>query len=189
MRFFIALEIPSESKKQLEEVQDGLQELFPKARLTKSDKFHLTIAFVGEQPEELRDKLVEAMRNAVSGISPFEVAPAYIDGFPDLHHANVLWAGVKGDIDKLFIVRERIKDELVRLGLPVDGRRYVPHIALVKVDNFNLLPFQENKMEQLTTGEFHPIRITCIKLFESIPEEGFHKHNTLAEIPLQLSND
>lgn len=189
MRFFIALEIPHESKKQLEEVQEGLKELLPKARLTQSDEFHLTIAFIGEQPDEFRARLVEAMKNAVAEISPFEVAPAYIDGFPDLHHASILWAGVKGDIDKLFIVRERIKDELVRLGLPVDERRYVPHIALAKVNNFSLLPFQENQLEKLTARQFHLIRIACIKLFESIPEDGFHKHNTLAEIPLQLSND
>lgn len=188
MRFFIALEIPEESRRQLEEVQSGLKELFPSARLTPSDKFHLTIAFIGEQQEELRDRLVEAMKNAASEMPPFAVAPAYIDGFPDLHHASILWAGVKGDIDKLFIVRERIKDELVRLSLPVDERRYVPHIALAKMNDFNLLPFQENQLEKLTSRKFHPIHIACIKLFESIPEDGFHKHNTLAEIPLQLSS-
>lgn len=185
MRYFIALEIPEQSKQEIEAVQQRLQKLIPEARLTKSDKLHLTIAFIGEQPDEIRDKLVEAMKNAVSGIPSFGVTPAYIDGFPQLHQANIFWVGVKGDIDKLFVLRERIKDELVKLGLPVDDRRYVPHIAIAKAGNFTLLPFQEYEMEKIALEEFEPIKVNCLKLFESVPKMGFHRHNTLAEIPLE----
>ncbi|MFH0937337.1 MAG: RNA 2',3'-cyclic phosphodiesterase [Candidatus Daviesbacteria bacterium] len=184
MRFFIALEIPEESKKQLEIVQEKLRQLIPGIRLTNNEKLHLTLAFVGEQPEEMRDKLVEVIKNAVWELKAFEVAPAYIDGFPDLHHANTFWIGVKGDIDKLFIIRERVKDGLIKLGLEVDERRYVPHIAIAKVGNFELSPFQEAQFEKIMSEEYKPIKINCLKLFESIPEEGFHRHNTLAEIPL-----
>lgn len=187
MRFFVALEIPRECRQQLEDVQNGLVKLIPGVHLTDPDKLHLTLAFIGEQPPEMKERLVEALQNAASDIPSFQVAPAYIDGFPDLHHAHILWVGVKGDIDKLFVVRERVKDELIRLGLPVDERRYVPHIAVAKVNNFDLLPFQETQLEKLTMREFAPIQIGSLKLFESIPEEGFHKHNTLAQIPLQFN--
>jgi 2'-5' RNA ligase len=183
MRYFIALEIPEVSRRQLEAVQQKLRQLIPEARLTDNNKLHLTIAFIGEQPDEMRDKLVEAIQNAVYGIPPFEITPAYIDAFPDLHCPHTFWVGVKGDIDKLFIIRERLKDELTRLDLNPDDRRYIPHIAIAKVNRPELLPFQENQMEEMMQG-LEPVQISCIKLFESIPEEGFHKHNTLAEIPL-----
>lgn len=184
MRFFIALEIPDQSREQLQMVQGKLKQLIPDVRLTNPGKLHLTIAFIGEQEEELRDKLVEVMKNAVWGIRPFTITPAYIDGFPELHHAHTFWIGVKGDIDKLFVIRERIKDGLGQIGLPVDERRYIPHIAIGKIDNFTLIPFQEAQLEKNMNGDFTPVKINSIKLFESIPQDGFHRHNTLAEIPI-----
>lgn len=184
MRYFIALEIPEESKAELKDVQDKIKQLIPDLRLTNNNKLHLTIAFIGEKPEDWKDKIVEIIKNAVFEIPAFSITPAYIDGFPDLHHAHTFWVGIKGDIDKLFILRERIKDGLEHLGLEVDDRRYLPHIAIAKVDNLTLLPFQEAQFEKIMDKSFNPIKVSCLKLFESIPEEGFHRHNTLAEIPL-----
>lgn len=185
MRFFIALEIPKECRQQLETVQQNLEQIIPGVRLTDNSKLHLTIAFIGERPDGLRDSLIKIIKDAVLEIPPFEITPAYIDGFPNLHHAHTFWVGVKGDIDKLMVIRERIKDGLISLGLDTEDRRYVPHIAIAKINNnFSLHKYQEAKLQEIMLNTFDPIQITAIKLFESIPEEGFHTHNTLAEIPL-----
>lgn len=187
-RYFIALEIPDSSKKQLQAVQQKLKETIPNLRLTDNDKLHLTVAFVGEQSSDLKEALVGVLKKAVLGISPFEVTPAYIDGFPKLHLARTFWVGVKGDIDKLVIIRERVKDELEKLQLAIDERRYVPHIAIAKIDKrYELQPNQEKELEYIMSIPFDPILIDSIKLFESIPDHGFHSHNTLAEIKLEQS--
>jgi len=184
MRFFIALEIPEESKQELEDVQKKLKRLIPNFRPSFSDKLHLTIAFVGEEPENLKEPLIEVLTRAVKDVPAFSVTPAYIDGFPHLHSAHVLWIGVKGDIDKLFLVRHRIKDGLVAMRLNVDERRFIPHIALGKVSDFSISGFQEREFEKIEMQTFKPISVNSIKLFESVAGEGFHKHNTLAEIKL-----
>lgn len=184
MRFFISLEIPETNREQLKAAQLRLKQIIPQVRLTDNEKLHLTIAFVGEEPEQIKDALVEVIKKGVWEVRPFEVTPAYIDGFPALHHPHTLWVGVKGDIDKLFIVRERIKDGIEGLGLPIDERRYVPHIAIAKVNDFDLQPPQEAELERMMSAPFDPIHITSIKLFESVPDRGFHKHNTLAEVTL-----
>lgn len=184
MRFFIALEIPESSRLQIEEVQKQIKQIIPHIRLTGPEKLHLTIAFIGDQPDELKSDLTKILSKAVQEIKAFSVTPAYIDGFPNLHNARVLWIGVKGDIDRLMILRERVKDGLINLSLEADIRRYVPHITLGKVDNFSLEESQERQFEQIMAAQFEPIQINSVKLFESIPQEGFHKHNTLAEIKL-----
>jgi RNA 2',3'-cyclic 3'-phosphodiesterase len=184
MRFFLALEIPEESKQQLSEAQKKIKILIPQAKITDPDKLHLTIAFVGEQPDQLKERLVEIMKDAAHRISSFSVTPSYIDGFPHLHTANILWIGVKGEIDQLYELRHHIKDGLESLQLPVDERRFVPHIAIAKLKDFFLDPATEDGLDKIIQQDFTPISITSIKLFESIPNEGFHKHNTLAEIPL-----
>lgn len=184
MRYFIALEIPEESKSQLAKVQQDLKEIIPNLRLIDPVKFHVTIAFIGDQPENLISKLEKTMLDSSIGIKPFSVTPAYIDGFPNLHAAHIFWAGVKGDIDQLFILRERIKDNLIDLNLSVDERRFVPHIALAKIGNFHIRKDQESSIQQMMTLPFNPIQVNTIKLFESVPDKGLHTHNILAEIKL-----
>ncbi len=184
MRFFIALEIPEHSKAELENVQKRLKDLIPNFKPSDPDKLHLTIAFVGEEDDRFKEPLTEVIRQSVDRVSPFTVTPAYIDGFPHLHNAHVLWIGVKGDIDKLFLIRHRIKDGLVALKLNVDERRFVPHIALGKTKEFILDAYQETELEKIEMQSFKPIQVTSIKLFESIPSQSFHTHNTLAEIKL-----
>ncbi|TSC87496.1 MAG: 2'-5'-RNA ligase [Microgenomates group bacterium Gr01-1014_7] len=185
MRFFIALEIPSKNLLQFKVIQDKLHTLIPQAKLTGLEKIHLTLAFIGEQPDELKDRLTQVITAAASAVSSFEVTPAYIDGFPNLHHPNILWVGVKGDIDKVLLIRERIKDGLENLHLPVDERRFTPHITIAKLNgNLKITKELEVNLEKLMATPFDPIKISSIKLFESTPFNGFHKHQTLAEVSL-----
>lgn len=185
MRFFIALEIPSENRLQFQAIQAKLHTLIPQLRITNLDKIHLTLAFLGEQPDNLQPKLTEIITKAAEGVPSFEVTPAYIDGFPNIHHPQVLWVGVKGDIDKVLLIRERVKDSLASLHLPVDERRFIPHITIAKMNNhLNVGINLEENLEKIMTEDLTSITISSIKLFESVPNEGFHYHNTLAEVKL-----
>lgn len=76
----------------------------------------------------------------------------------------------------------------MKLNLDTDERRFIPNITIAKF-NGNSHPLEislklEEKLQGLMQNAFTPIRITSIKLFESLPLEGFHKHNTLAEVKL-----
>lgn len=184
MRFFFALEIPDGDRRELQQVQQRIKAILPSIHLTDPNKLHLTLAFVGEQGEELKESLVEIMNKSVAGVSPFQITPSYIDGFPDIHHPHTLWVGVKGDIDKLLTIRERIKDSLQSLNLPVDVRRFTPHIAIGKIRGAKLGQNQEETLRQIMSTGFEPINVSSIKLFESVPDGGLHTHNTLAEIKL-----
>lgn len=185
MRFFIALEIPEQNKAEFQAIQDKLQTLIPQARLMAVEKIHLTLTFIGDQPAELKEKLKTVIQETVRDIPSFNITPAYIDGFPSLHEPRVLWIGVKGDIDKLFLLAERIKDQLTYLNLPVDERRFTPHISIAKLNNgFKVSRELEEQLEKLASNNFRPVKVSSVKLFDSEPSGGLHKHNTLAEIKL-----
>lgn len=185
MRFFVALEIPEKNRLELKKVQQKLQSLIPDIRITDNDKLHLTLAFLGQQPDNLQEKLIETIKKAVENIKPFEVTPAYIDGFPTIHNPHTLWVGVKGDVDKLIVLEERLEDLLKDLRLPVDTRRFIPHIAIAKTQKITIKDKLEADLGQIMAQHFEPIRISEIKLFESVADHGFHKHNTLAIIKLR----
>lgn len=185
MRFFIALEIPKENLAEFQAIQSRLHTLIPQARLTALDKIHLTLAFLGEMADSLKGNLTQIIKDAASGIPPFGVTPAYIDGFPNVHHPKVLWVGVKGEIDKIIILRERIKDNLTKFNPDTDERRFTPHITIAKLNhNITISLSVEEQLQQTMQYTFTSMKISSIKLFESIPSEGFHKHNTLAEVKL-----
>lgn len=186
MRFFIALDIPKENIQQFKAIQQKVQKLIPNCRLTDLEKLHLTFAFIGDQHAKIKDSLIHVLHHSAEGISPFSITPAYIDGFPNIHQPRVIWLGIKGDIDRIIILRERIKDGLAELQLDTDERRFIPHITIAKLNNEHEISLEtEEKLQQITTDAFTPMRIKSIQLFESIPYDGFHEHNTLAEILLQ----
>jgi len=186
MRFFIALHIPPENQVEIKNVQRELIKIFPNISLTEPEKLHVTIAYIGEQPDEIQFGLEELMRKAIIDIPPFKLTPGYIDGFPHLHNPHTLWIGVKDDVDKLFILRERIKDGLSNINEPIEQRRYVPHIAIAKMPpDFQITQVEERQLEKIMQKEFSPIQITSIKLFQSIPNHDFHTHSTLVEIPFR----
>lgn len=184
MRFFIALEIPPENLEELIVLQKQVKEILPDIQLTESDKMHLTIAFIGDQDDFLKDALIKLITEASIGVSAFEVSPGIIDGFPNIHHPSVLWIGVNGEIDNLLVLRERVKDGLKQLSLVADERRFTPHITLAKARGQQITPEQEQALQQLALEKFKNIRVSSIKLFESIPSHGFHSHNTLAKVKL-----
>lgn len=184
MRFFIALDIPEDSTAQIVDIQNKLRAILPNLSLTYPEKFHLTLAFVGEHPEELKNPLVDILNKSAQGIPPFSVTPCCLDGFPHFHSANILWLGVKGEIDKLIKIRHHIKDGLTQLGLDTDSRRFIPHIAIAKARDLKITFEQEKLLEKIIPENLDPIRVDAIKLYESIPNEGLHQHNTLAEIKL-----
>lgn len=184
MRFFIALEIPTPNRQEIKVIQSKIKSLLPQAILTNPNKLHLTIAFIGDQPNSMIEPLTELLQTATASIPPFTITPAYLDGFPTLHSARVLWLGVKGDTEKLFILQERIKDGLLSLGLSSDLRRFTPHIAIAKLSEFRITPTLEKDFQQLSLKSQPPIHITSLKLFQSIPNHSFHTHHTLAEIKL-----
>lgn len=185
MRFFIALEIPQLNRQEIGTIQSRLLDLIPDARLTENDKLHLTIAFIGEHSPGLKEKLVEIISMAAKDLPTFNLTPSYIDAFPNLHIPHTIFLGVKGDVDKLFLIQERIKDQLAILHLEVDNRHYIPHIAIAKVQNIEISASLEQALENLIIHRtLSPIVMDSIKLFESVPTEGFHQHNILADIKL-----
>jgi 2'-5' RNA ligase len=184
MRFFIALEITNENKLQLQSIAQKVGKIIPQAKLADPDKYHLTLAFIGDQPDTLKERLIETMSKAADKIPPFSVVPAYIDGFPHLHNSKVIWVGVNGDIDRLIVLQQRIQTQLADLNLPIDNRPFTPHITIAKQNSLEIDPQKQEKLQEIMQDNFDLIKISSIKLFESVPEIGFHTHRTLAEIQL-----
>ena len=121
MRLFVAVEPSPGFRVALTDLQERLQAAGVTGRFSNPDGLHLTLAFIGEWPEEVTDVLPVVRK-------PFSITLSHLGIFPE---ANVLWAGIEpsSELDNLAkLVRKSLADN----GIPFDRKNFNPHITLAR---------------------------------------------------------
>ena len=121
MRLFAAIEPSSAFREALSDLQDRLRGAGVGGRYLDPACLHLTLAFIGEWPEDVTEVLppVEA---------PFPITLSHIGLF---RQARVLWAGVEMS-EGLFHLAARVRQKLRDAGIPFDPQAFNPHITLIR---------------------------------------------------------
>jgi RNA 2',3'-cyclic 3'-phosphodiesterase len=127
-RMFVAV-VPSEDVREelaaFLEVREGL-------RWTRSDRLHLTLAFLPSVPERLLEPLEERLRHAVGDLPPFACRLAGAGAFPHPDRPAVLWLGVDRGHPELERLSRRVRNAANDVGAVPDGQRFVPHVTLAR---------------------------------------------------------
>lgn len=119
MRLFVGLRPSEEFRAALREVQSRLSSAGVCARYLDPSNLHMTLAFIGEWPEN-----VSGVLPAVD--HPFPLKLRHVGIFPE---AKVIWAGVKAS-DELNHLAGRVRASLTGAGIPFDPKPFVPHFTL-----------------------------------------------------------
>ncbi len=139
LRLFVAIEIPSEIRRELDRrivrlrasgATRSVRTTLPKARWLKPEAMHLTLVFLGDTAPELLPDLNRELRGAFAAGEPMELTLAEVGAFPPRGRKRVLWAGVEaaGDLGGL---QARVAEAVERsAGIEVDRRPYHPHLTL-----------------------------------------------------------
>ena len=178
MRAFVAIDLPDAVIAALE----GLQEVMPLGKPVDPDQMHLTLAFLGEQP----DDLVEAAHHALAGIRfpAFEMQLSGLGTFGN-REPTVLWAGVK-DPTQVKALHDRILPALHGAGLPLERRRFRPHVTIARFDRSGL-PEHERLAKFLARWETFPsppFTVEDFALWRSTLRPKGAIHDELARYPL-----
>ena len=121
MRQFIAIEPSPGFLSALEDLQKQLRAAGVTGRFREPSGLHLTLAFIGEWPEEVTEFLLEVRK-------PFPLVLSRLGFFPE---ANVLWAGVEPS-EELEHLAAKVRHVLAEAGIPFDRKKFVPHITLAR---------------------------------------------------------
>jgi 2'-5' RNA ligase len=78
-------------------------------------------------------EITEAMEDSAQGITPFHLEVNEPGVFPDLRRVQVAWVGIKGEVDKLGQLQQRIESNLARLGFAPELRPFTPHLTLARL--------------------------------------------------------
>lgn len=133
MRVFIAVNLPAEAKKELENLTSKLQKFHWPVRWEKQEKIHITLIFLGELQQSKLAKLQSSVEKACLGVKPFEISLKGLGAFPDFVRPRIVWVGLKGDLKSLAALEKGIEKELKNTGTWFDKKPFVPHMTIGRV--------------------------------------------------------
>ena len=126
MRLFVALEIPGEIRSRIAALIGRLAPSTGEMKWVNPANLHLTLKFIGEQPEAR----LESITSALAGVPfprPMEIRFSGLGSFP-----RVFWIGVQAP-EALGELARKIEESLVPLGVAPESRPYSPHLTLARL--------------------------------------------------------
>jgi 2'-5' RNA ligase len=130
MRLFFAVELPPE-------VTAALGRLNPNDtsrdyRWSDPSLMHVTLAFLGHQPEERLDVLRSIGAAAAAASRPGFLKLGQPGSFGARNAPRVLWIGLDGDLAALQALQSRLAAGLRQASFELEDRAFSPHITLAR---------------------------------------------------------
>ena len=132
MRLFLAVELEPELRRALREATAPLRKIAPDATWVAEDRLHLTIKFLGEQPETLLASLTETIGRIGQRHWPVSMRLRGVGAFPSLRRPRVVWIGIEPN-PKLELLQHDVEEGCATLGVEVDGRPFRPHLTIGRI--------------------------------------------------------
>lgn len=195
MRLFIALDIDDPIRERISRFGDGVRNFAPDARWVKPESLHVTLKFIGEQP----DASVEKVKQALAGISTStsEIQFRGYGFFPTSKSARVFWIGMESG-PPLAALAAAIDDKMASLGIAKEDRTFSPHLTLARSAGGSGSPrwrkgdqpnraFQhlQDKLAALPAPEFGTMTPHEFFLYQSQLSPKGSKYTKLARFQLQ----
>ncbi|PPR09227.1 MAG: RNA 2',3'-cyclic phosphodiesterase [Alphaproteobacteria bacterium MarineAlpha11_Bin1] len=128
IRLFVALPLPDDLAVRLVALGCGVDG----AHWVSAENLHITLRFIGEVSEPVVDDIAYNLDTVSAG--PISVTLAGAGQFASRGRTRGLWIGVNKSPD-LEVLRNKVDIVLVRAGLQLDGRKYIPHVTIGRIKN------------------------------------------------------
>ena len=132
MRLFVAVDIGDEVRASLALELKALRKTHPDVKWVEPDRLHLTLAFLGEIPDERLSEISAAVDRAAKPSVAFSCAVKGLGWFGAERSPRVVWAGVEEALD-LMVLQTGIAEGLRGIGLAPEDRAFHPHLTLGRV--------------------------------------------------------
>lgn len=129
MRLFFALDLPERVKETLAAFQERHKVL--RASWTAPSKLHLTLAFLGEQPEESLPTLQRIGVEVAEERAAIQLRTAALGGFPRNRETRVLWLGLEPNPSLGALARD-LRVALAAKRVVLDRKPFAAHLTLAR---------------------------------------------------------
>jgi RNA 2',3'-cyclic 3'-phosphodiesterase len=195
MRLFIALDIDDAIRERIARFEQVVSGFAPDARWQKAESLHVTLKFIGEQPEPAVDGIKQALATIPTG--PIDIQFRDYGFFPTAKSPRVFWIGIQAG-PQLAALAAAIDEKTASLGIRKEDRPFNPHLTLARGAGRSATPrrsksdalnraFQrlQEKLSALPTPEFGTMTPREFFLYQSQLSPKGSKYTKLAEFDLK----
>ncbi len=173
MRAFIALPMPSEAIEAITELQVQL----PKGRPVPEENLHLTVAFLGDQPDRAIEAVHEGLSSLRAGAISVELSGAAFFGG---RHGQALGLEANGG-PALKDLYDRVVSRVRGAGITLERRRFRPHVTIARLPR-GAEP--SAPLGLLAGARIGPVPLAELALVSSTLREEGPFYDTLSSYPL-----
>lgn len=181
MRLFVAIEIPDETRVAVGKLIALLAPMCRGAKWVRAESMHLTLKFIGEQPEDCIARIEPELRGVRSS-APVELRFAGTGFFPNLRSPRVFWAGIEAS-PNLAELADAIERRLEPLGIPREQRAFKPHLTLARFNSTDGLPQLRDALAARDSLEFGSTTTCEFHLYRSQLQRGGAVYTRLTTFP------
>jgi len=181
VRLFVALEIPSEVRKNLAALIAELRAIAPPAKWVRAQNLHVTLKFIGEVPAEK----LEVIRGALSKARSDSLIRLDFRGlgfFPNERNPRVFWAGIEASANLKMLASE-IESGLEKIGIAREQRPFSPHLTLARFEMRKLPEKLRVAIQENAKREFGAFKAKQFHLIESKLKPSGAQYTTVQSFP------
>ncbi|MBZ5587050.1 MAG: RNA 2',3'-cyclic phosphodiesterase [Acidobacteriia bacterium] len=165
MRLFIAVELPQAVREVLIAGLGRLKGDQPPARWVRVEGMHLTLKFLGEQPEEIIEGLDRTVPPSLAPLAPVGVRLGGGGFFPHDRRPRVAWVG--GEAAGLESLAGAVEEAAASLGVPREPRPFSLHLTLARLEHPWGVKAVEHFLVQVGKWRFPEFTAREVVLFRS----------------------
>jgi len=129
MRLFSALDIDDEIRERIARFAEAVSGFAPDARWARPDSLHVTLKFIGEQPEPILEDINGALGTIAAGAVALQFRGYGF--FPTAKAPRVFWIGIEAG-PELATLAAAVDQQTARLGVAKEDRAFSPHLTLAR---------------------------------------------------------
>ena len=172
IRAFVAILLDEAVRAAVAAVVERLRPLGGSVAWVPVANLHLTLQFLGEQPEERLAAAEAALDDAAARTAPIETALHGIGAFPGLEQPRILWVGLAQGALEVRALQARVAEALAREGFPREERPWHPHLTIGRVHDDRRWrreagPALRQALAQAAGTRFGTLRISEVALMRS----------------------
>lgn len=183
MRLFIAIPLPPDLAARAAEI---LPTTLPALRRVKPENLHVTLAFLGQTPDERLGEVTAAATEGAASVGPFTLVFAGAGRFPEGGRIRVVWLAIAEGAPSILELGAGVCAGLRSRGLRFDDRPIAPHLTLARVDEDASAPEAKTVAAALEglAGPSLRFEVTEIAVVQSVLSPKGPRYTALATVPL-----
>ncbi len=166
IRTFIALELPTALKKELEKVLTRWTPHAPSGvNWVKPQNLHLTLLFIGDVAPDKIDEIDNMLQTHLESFPIFNFTSEGLEFFP-AREPRMLWLKLSSPDEDIVKLNRKLLRDLDSLGILADRKAMKLHITLARFKS-KFAPETEREIMRYEFGK-EPHRFESVSLFKSV---------------------